>query len=224
VGRATIEVLERAGWRVILESGGCCGRASISKGLLGRAKSQAATMVERLAPYARRGAPIVGCEPSCILTLCDEYLLLLPEEPDAAIVAAQVRPLGDLVAEAIDDGSLQLDGATPKPRRIVLHDHCHERALLGSQPTMSMLSRIPGADVVELDAGCCGMAGSFGFESEHYELSMKIGGLRLFPALVAEAPETVIAASGVSCRQQIAHGTGRNARHPIELIYAALGA
>jgi Fe-S oxidoreductase len=222
VGRATVEVLERAGWQVKLESRGCCGRASISKGLLEQAKRQAAAMVERLAPYGQRGVPIVGCEPSCVLTLRDEYLSLLPDDPDAEIVAAHVRPLGELVAEAIDDGSLTLADPSSEPRRIVFHGHCHERALLGNQPTLSMLSRIPGAHVVELDAGCCGMAGSFGFESEHYELSMKIGSLRLFPALEAEAPDTLIAASGVSCRQQIIHGAGRRAHHPIELVHEAL--
>jgi FAD/FMN-containing dehydrogenase/Fe-S oxidoreductase len=220
VGRAAVEVLERAGLRVTLESRGCCGRASISKGLLERARAQAVRMVGRLAPYARRGIPIVGCEPSCLLTLRDEYLSLLPDDPDARLVAAHVRPLAELVTDAIDEGSLTLVGP---PCRIVLHGHCHERALLGNEPTIAMLSRIPGADVVELDAGCCGMAGSFGFESEHYELSMKIGAMRLFPMLEAEAPETVIAASGVSCRQQIAHGTRRRARHPIELIHQAMG-
>jgi FAD/FMN-containing dehydrogenase/Fe-S oxidoreductase len=223
VGRAAVEVLERGGWRVKLESRGCCGRASISKGLLERARSQATTMVERLAPYARQGIPIVGCEPSCVLTLRDEYLSLLPEDRDAGIVAEHVRPLAELVSQAIDDGSLVFAGPPPLPRRIVFHGHCHERALLGNQPMCAMLSRIPGTDVVELDAGCCGMAGSFGFESEHYELSMKIGSLRLFPALEAEASDTLIAASGVSCRQQIAHGTGRRARHPIELVRAAMG-
>jgi Fe-S oxidoreductase len=104
----------------------------------------------------------------------------------------------------------------------VLHGHCHEKAIVGTAPTKALLERIPGADVRELDAGCCGMAGSFGFESEHYELSMQIGGRRLFPAVSSAAPEALIAATGVSCRQQIEHGTGRTAVHPVELIRSAV--
>ena len=107
-------------------------------------------------------------------------------------------------------------------RRILFHGHCHQKALAGTASTVQLLSRIPGATVVELDAGCCGMAGSFGFEAEHYDLSMQIGAMRLFPAVKAEGDDTLIAATGVSCRQQIAHGTHRQARHPVELIRAAV--
>jgi Fe-S oxidoreductase len=107
-------------------------------------------------------------------------------------------------------------------RRILFHGHCHQKALAGTGATMDLLRSIPGADVIEVDAGCCGMAGSFGFEAEHYELSMRIGELRLFPAIRAEAGETIIAATGVSCRQQIEHGTGRPARHPLEIIRQVL--
>ena len=223
IGRASVELLERAGWRVLLESAGCCGRASISKGLLDQAKEMAADMVSRLAPYAERGVPIVGCEPSCLLTLREEHLALLPGDARAEAVAGQAKLVEELIVEVIDDGSLELDpGAPVSGKRIVFHGHCHQKALAGTASTVALLERIPGAEVVELDAGCCGMAGSFGFESEHYELSMKIGGLRLFPALAEEGPETIVAATGVSCRQQIGHGTGREARHPVELVRAAL--
>jgi len=150
----------------------------------------ASAMIDRLEPHARRGIPIVGCEPSCVLTLGDEYPALLPDDPRVGIVAGQVQPLSALISGAIDDGSLVLDGGAPSARRrIALHSHCHERALIGTKSTVELLSRIPGADVVELDSGCCGMAGSFGFEAEHYSLSMKIGALRLFPALEAEAAD-----------------------------------
>jgi Fe-S oxidoreductase len=107
-------------------------------------------------------------------------------------------------------------------RRIVFHGHCHQKALAGTAATVALLERIPGSEVVELDAGCCGMAGSFGFEAEHYDLSMQIGEMRLFPALRAEEPDALVAATGVSCRQQISHGVGREARHPVELMRAAL--
>ena len=223
IGRASIELLERAGWRVRLESAGCCGRASISKGLLDQAKGMAADMVARLAPFAERGVPIVGCEPSCLLTLREEHLALLPGDARAETVAGQAKLVEELIVEAIDDGSLELDPSSPvSGRRIVFHGHCHQKALAGTASTGALLERIPGAEVVELDAGCCGMAGSFGFESEHYELSMKIGGLRLFPALAEEGPETIVAATGVSCRQQIGHGASREARHPVELVREAL--
>jgi Fe-S oxidoreductase len=106
--------------------------------------------------------------------------------------------------------------------RILFHGHCHQKALAGTSATVELLKRIPGAEVVELDAGCCGMAGSFGFEAEHYELSMQIGELRLFPAVRREDAGTVVAATGVSCRQQIAHGVGREARHPVQIVREAL--
>ena len=223
IGRAAIELLEAAGWSVRVESGGCCGRSSISKGLLDRARGMAEDMTERLAPYAERGVPIVGCEPSCLLTLREEHLQLQPGNPRAEAVASQAKLVEELLVEAIDDGSLKLDpGSRVAGSRIVFHGHCHQKALAGTKATVELLRRIPGAEVVELDAGCCGMAGSFGFEAEHYELSMQIGELRLFPALRGEDAGTLVAATGVSCRQQIGHGVGREARHPVQIVREAL--
>ena len=223
IGRACVELLELAGWRVHLHSQGCCGRSSLSKGLLDQARSMAVAMVDRLAPYAQRGVPIVGCEPSCVLSLRDEYLDLVPDHPNVRTVADQVRLVPELLVQAIDDGDLRLDPASVlSGRRIVLHGHCHEKAVTGTKASLDLLHRIPGATVEEIDAGCCGMAGSFGFEAEHYALSMRIGGLRLFPSLAREDSDVVVAATGVSCRQQIAHGTSRTARHPVELVRTAL--
>jgi FAD/FMN-containing dehydrogenase/Fe-S oxidoreductase len=223
IGRAAVELLESAGWRVTVAGAGCCGRPHLSKGLLGQAKAMASDLLDSLAPYAERGVPIVGVEPSCLLTLRDEYAALLPGDDRVGLVAGRARLAPELLVEAIDDGVLALDpGASVSGRRIVLHGHCHEKAVVGTAASRTLLERIPGADVRELDAGCCGMAGSFGFESEHYSLSMKIGGMRLFPALEAEPPDTLIAATGVSCRQQIGHGTGRTAAHPVELVRSAV--
>ena len=146
---------------------------------------------------------------------------LLPDHPRAQAVAAATRLPEELLVEAIAAGRLVLPRDN-RGRRILFHGHCHQKALAGTAATVALLRSIPGADVTEVDAGCCGMAGSFGFEAEHYELSMSIGELRLFPAVRAQAPETVIAATGVSCRQQIAHGTGRPARHPLEIVREAL--
>jgi Fe-S oxidoreductase len=135
-----------------------------------------------------------------------------------------VRQVEELLTEAIDAGSLVLAKDSPVAgRRILFHGHCHQKADVGTAATVALLRRLPGAEVVELDAGCCGMAGSFGFEAEHYDISMTVGEDRLFPAVRAEPPTTLVAATGVSCRQQIAHGTERRARHPLELLLDAIG-
>jgi Fe-S oxidoreductase len=162
-------------------------------------------------------------EPSCLLTLRDEYPALLPDDPRARAVAAATRLPEELLLAAVADGRLVLpQESAVSGRRVMFHGHCHQKALAGTAATTALLRSIPGADVIEVDAGCCGMAGSFGFEAEHYELSMSIGELRLFPAIRAEAQNTIIAATGVSCRQQIAHGTGRPALHPLEIVRNAL--
>jgi FAD/FMN-containing dehydrogenase/Fe-S oxidoreductase len=224
IGRAAVALLERGGWRVRLQGAGCCGRASIAKGLLGQARRMADAMVGRLEAEARRGTPIVGVEPSCLLTLRDEYLALLPGDPRAEAVAARATLVADLLVEAIDSGDLELRSESPLAgRRIVFHGHCHEKAGVGTEASRALLQRIPGAEVAELDAGCCGMAGSFGFEAEHYDLSRQVGELRLFPALRGEPADTVVAATGVSCRQQIGHFARRRAFHPVELVAQAAG-
>ena len=223
VGRAAVELLEWAGWRVRLADAGCCGRASLSKGLIDQARRMATAMSARLAEAAQRGVPIVAAEPSCLLTLRDEYAALLPGDRQAQSVAAATRLPEELILEAISAGRVAIPAAdSGNAHRILFHGHCHQKALAGTASTVSLLRAIPGAEVIELDAGCCGMAGSFGFEAEHYELSMRIGELRLFPAIRAEPPSTMIAATGVSCRQQIQHGTGRRARHPLEIAWAAV--
>ncbi|HEV7207366.1 MAG TPA: FAD-linked oxidase C-terminal domain-containing protein [Mycobacteriales bacterium] len=220
IGQAAIELLERAGHRVELASSGCCGRASISKGLLDEAKLQAGRLSAAL-HQAGDGGPIVGCEPSCLFTLRDEHLALLPNDAGARSVAGRVRQVEELLTEAIDAGRLQLRADSwLAGRRIVYHGHCHQKAEVGTAATVALLRRIPGAEVIELDAGCCGMAGSFGFESEHYEVSMAVGEDRLFPAVRAEPEDSVIAATGVSCRQQIRHGTERTSWHPVALVHS----
>ncbi|MGH3326391.1 MAG: FAD-binding and (Fe-S)-binding domain-containing protein [Streptomycetales bacterium] len=224
IGRAAVELLEHAGWRVRLESGVCCGRPQISKGLLAPARRTGGALVARLAAEAERGVPIVGCEPSCVATLRDELPSLVPDGR-AGTVAAQARLVEDLLADALDDGGLRPDPdshADGAAREVLLHAHCHQKAILGTQATARLLRRLPGARVRELDAGCCGMAGSFGFEADHYDLSMRIGAMRLFPAVEGAGPGALVAATGVSCRQQIEHGTGRRARHPVELLHDAV--
>lgn len=222
VGRAAIGLLEAAGWHVELVSSGCCGRAALSKGLLDRAAAQARSLVRALADGTPPGSPIVGCEPSCVFTLRDEHVSLLADDPDVAAVAGRVGQVEELLTAAIDEGRLVLAAdSSLAGRRILFHGHCHQKAEVGTAATVGLLRRIPGAEVVELDAGCCGMAGSFGYEAEHYALSMAVGADRLFPAIDADA-DAVVAATGTSCREQILHGTRRRARHPVELVAEAL--
>jgi FAD/FMN-containing dehydrogenase/Fe-S oxidoreductase len=222
IGRAAIELLERAGYDVEFAGDVCCGRALISKGLLREAKATQAVLLDRLGPAALDGTPIVGCEPSCVMTLRDELPALANGDPRADAVARAATLVETLLVEAIDAGSLSLDPQSPVAgRRILLHPHCHQKAASATGSTIALLERIPGVEVITLDAGCCGMAGSFGFERTHYDLSLRIGAMRLFPALDAE-PDAIVAATGVSCRQQIAHATGREAHHPVSLIRQAL--
>jgi FAD/FMN-containing dehydrogenase/Fe-S oxidoreductase len=223
VGKAAVDLLERAGWSVRLESRGCCGRASLSKGLVDDAKRKAAKLARLLTSSTEPGSPVVGCEPSCLFTLRDEHVALLPDDPRVRDIAARVRQVEELLTEAIDDGRLVLrEDSWLVGRRVMYHGHCHQKAEVGTAATLELLRRIPSVDVVELDAGCCGMAGSFGFEVEHYDLSMAIGSDRLFPAIRSAPVDTVLVATGVSCRQQIYDGTARRAMHPVELVHSAI--
>ena len=215
---AATELLERAGYRVLLGDKQCCGRPLISKGMLREAKTHARWNVERLAQFARDGLWIVGLEPSCLLTLRDEYVDLLRSD-EARIVAKQSVLLEEFLQRERDRGlalRFRRDG-----KRALLHGHCHQKALVGTAPTVAAL-RWAGYEVEEVDAGCCGMAGSFGFEREHYEISVAIASRRLIPAVKALAPEVHVVAPWISCRQQIGHLASRQARHPAELLLDAL--
>ena len=223
LGRDAVEVLERAGCEVVLAEHGCCGRPLISKGLLDEAKDYAARNLAALAEHAAAGVPIIGVEPSCILTLKEDYPDLLPG-PEAERIAAAVTTMDEFLAGLLADGRLAFggNGAGAPQREYLLHGHCHQKALVGTAPTLAVLRGLPGASVQEIDSGCCGMAGSFGFEKEHYKISLAIGELRLFPAVRQASRDTVIVADGVSCRQQIEHGTPRTARHLVEVVAEAL--
>jgi FAD/FMN-containing dehydrogenase/Fe-S oxidoreductase len=222
IGKAVVQLLEWSGYDVRLESKGCCGRPSISKGLLDDARKKAAHLAESLCSDGADG-PIVGCEPSCILTLRAEHVQLLPDDANVKSVASRVRLPGELLVEAVDAGRLRLrENSWLAGRTVVFHGHCHQKAEAGTAATVALLQRIPGVTVQELDAGCCGMAGSFGYEAEHYDVSLRVGEDRLFPAVRAAAPGAVIAATGTSCREQIQHGTQRSAWHPVELVLQAL--
>jgi len=218
IARAAVGVLEAAGYRVVLVDKKCCGRPLISKGMLAEARDHAAWNVERLAPYARRGVPIVGLEPSCLLTLRDETVDLVRTD-DARAVAKESFLFEEFLVRERGRGLALSFGA--KGRKALLHGHCHQKALVGTAPTVAAL-RWAGFEVEEIDSGCCGMAGSFGFEREHYDISIALGNRRLAPAVKAAAVETEIVAPGISCRQQIQHLAGRRAKHPAEVLHESL--
>ena len=219
VAVATTRLLERLGYHVRLVNKRCCGRPMISKGMLGEAKNNAAWNVDQLAEYAERGVPIVGMEPSCLLTLRDEYPDFLRTN-DAKLVARNSFLLEEFLLQERDTGKVSLSfGANG--RKALLHGHCHQKALVGTVPTVALLKGV-GFEVSEVDSGCCGMAGSFGFEKEHYDLSLTIGNRRLAPAVKSASAEVEIVAPGISCRQQIEHLTGRKAKHTAEVLWEVL--
>jgi FAD/FMN-containing dehydrogenase/Fe-S oxidoreductase len=222
VAVAATRLLEALGYRVSLAEGRrCCGRPMISKGMLEAARALAVENVARLDAAGRGEAPIVGLEPSCLLTLRDEYPDLVRTE-----AARRVAGRAVLLEELLRDG-LAAEPPVVAPargaagRRVLLHGHCHQKALVGTAPTVAVL-RAAGYQVEEVDAGCCGMAGAFGFEVEHYELSVKIAEHRLAPAIRAADADVAVCAPGISCRQQIEHTTGRTAKHPAELLWEAV--
>jgi Fe-S oxidoreductase len=216
-GRAVVRLLEAAGFDVVVETRrACCGRPMLSKGLVDDARELAKTNVALLAPYVRQGIPIVGSEPSCILTLRDEYADLLPDDPDAVAVAKQAFMVDEFLAKLAATEELGI-AWRDEPRDVLFHGHCHQKALVGMTPSMAIL-KLAGINAVESGAGCCGMAGSFGFEAEHYEVSRKIGEERLFPRVRQTPGTTTIAVAGVSCRQQIEHFTGRPVKHIAEVL------
>jgi Fe-S oxidoreductase len=215
IGRAAVRVLEGAGYTVELANLTCCGRPMISKGFLQDARTLIQAQLPRLLPRLADGTPLLGLEPSCLLTLSDEWPELLPGPATRQIAAAADladRWLANQAAAGLCD--LRLG---PRKEKCLVHGHCHQKALLGTGGTVEALRLVPRLDVVPLDTGCCGMAGSFGFEREHYDLSVAIANLDLLPALQAE-PDAVVVAPGTSCRHQIKDLTGRRVLHPLEVV------
>jgi FAD/FMN-containing dehydrogenase/Fe-S oxidoreductase len=220
VGRAAVELLERAGFEIVLASKKCCGRPMISKGLIEDARSVAQHNVRVLEPYVSQGIPVLGCEPSCLLTLRDEYLDLVDSDASRK-VASNAWMVDEFLVQQQKAGKLRLP-FKDEARKVLFHGHCHQKAHIGSGPSLEALRLAPGISVSEVNSGCCGMAGSFGFEKEHYDISETIGRQRLMPAVEQAGLETEIAVTGVSCRQQISHFTQRKPRHVVEVLRDAL--
>ena len=219
VAEAAVEVLEAAGFAVELPPRRlCCGRPLYDQGFLPLARRLLRRNVEALRETARRGVPIVGLEPSCVATFRDELGALLPGDLDARRLGEGFHTLAEVLARHAPRWT-----PPPLPGRAVLHLHCHQRAVLDTEPDRELLARL-GLEVDALDAGCCGLAGSFGFERDHYEVSMACGEQRLLPAVRGAAADDLVVADGFSCRTQIAHGTGRRALHLAQVLRQALHA
>lgn len=219
-GIATVRLAAKLGREVVVPPRVCCGRPLISKGFLDQAREQAAATAQALFPIAERGVPIIFCEPGCYSAVRDDHPLLLRGElkEKAEAVSSACFTVEEWAEETLAtmDGDVGYEEGGPS--RILLHGHCHQKALTGIGPATKLLSRIPGCEVTDPEAGCCGMAGSFGYEREHYEVSKAVGERKLFPAIRERERDTVVVAPGFSCRQQIKHFTGVDAVTVVQVL------
>ncbi len=223
-GIKAFQLLNKLGYRVLTKKSAESGRTYISKGLLRRARQVAVKNIECYKDVITENIPLIGIEPSAILTFRDEYPDLVNAKlKDAADRLAKFSmTFEEFIAAEFEKGNIKTNHFTDKKKQVKLHGHCQQKAVASTLPTIKMLSIPVNYTVEEIKSGCCGMAGSFGYEKEHYDLSQKVGELVLFPA-VREAKEgTFIAAPGTSCRHQIKDGTDKEAMHPIEILYDAI--
>ena len=219
IPRAALKVFAAVGAQVEVPPYRCCGRTYLSKGFVPHATRLARQLVDTYAPIAAAEIPIVGLEPSCILTLRDEIPRLLPDDERARQIAAVTRTFEEWCADHAD--ALATIDWQPAAREALVHGHCHQKALSSMGASHACLGAA-GIDSKGTQAGCCGVAGAFGYEAEHYDVSLAIAEDRLAPAVRAAGPETVVVAAGTSCREQIAHTTDRVALHPAQVLAAAL--
>ncbi|MBL7740977.1 MAG: FAD-binding protein [Chitinophagaceae bacterium] len=224
IGIKAIQLLEKLGYEIVIPDHIESGRAWLSKGLLRSAKKIANKNIEMLAPLITAETPLIGIEPSAILTFRDEYIDLADDDKleTAKVLSKNVFMIDEFIASEIEKGNITTAQFTKEKRSIQLHGHCQQKSLSSVAPTVKLLSLPENYTVETIPSGCCGMAGSFGYEKEHYDLSMKVGELVLFPAVRQAAEETIIAAPGTSCRHQVKDGTGNKAKHPVEILYEAL--
>jgi Fe-S oxidoreductase len=221
--RDGLAVLEAAGRCVIVPQAKdtrrnlCCGRTFLSSGLIDEAKREATRLLENLSPFVERGMPIVGLEPSCVFTIKDELPSLLPGQ-QAQKLADHVQLLEEYLMTEKNAGLLDLKFRTSGPEKVLLHGHCHQKAFDAINSSVKLLESIPGIEVETISSSCCGMAGSFGYQAEHYEVSMEMAELSLLPRIRQAKSNEHIAACGTSCRHQIEHGSGRSVRHPISVL------
>jgi len=222
IGITTIKLLNALAYEVIIPMHEESGRTFISKGFLAEAKKLAQKNVEILSTLVSSDQPLIGLEPSAILTLRDEYLDLVEDQKSAQYLAKYTLTIEEFLAREIKVGKITSSSFTDKAEHIRLHGHCHQKAISSLSPSKIALGLPENYKVQLIPSGCCGMAGSFGYEEEHYEVSMKIGELVLFPTLRKEPKSSIICAAGTSCRHQIKDGTQRKALHPVEILFEAL--
>ena len=225
--RAAITVLDAAGYRVhVARPAGahdrplCCGRTFLAAGLVEEAKKEAQRTLDALKPYVDSGLPILGLEPSCLFSMRDEFESMLPGEATRAL-AKQAMLFEEFLAQEADAGRLRL-ALKAVAKKALLHGHCHQKAFAVMGAVEKTLRLVPDLEVSTVESSCCGMAGSFGYEAEHFDISMKMAEASLLPAVRQASADTLIVADGTSCRHQIADGAHRTALHVVRVLASAL--
>ncbi|MGS2739349.1 FAD-binding and (Fe-S)-binding domain-containing protein [Sinomicrobium sp. M5D2P17] len=221
IGSDAVDLLQGLGYRIRIYKGDS-GRPFISKGFLKQAAKVADSNIEKLRGLVSGNCPLIGLEPSAVLSFRDEYLKLATDKKEATRIARNSFLIEEFLAGEVQKGNITAAQFTDDSRQVKIHSHCHQKALSNQKVTFDILNLPENYNVRIINSGCCGMAGSFGYEKEHYEVSMKVGGLRLFPAVRDAEGDTIIAANGTSCRHQILDGTGRKAKHPVTILKDAL--
>jgi Fe-S oxidoreductase len=223
---AAVDVLTALGYRVVSlrASDGarplCCGRTFLAAGLVDEARAEARRLLATALPLARRGVPVVGLEPSCLLTLRDEFLSMV-RGAETELVASRALLFEEFLADEAAAGRIPASVAE-RQGKVLLHGHCHQKAFGAMGATARALALVTGLAVETAESSCCGMAGAFGYGADTYEVSVAMGELALLPAVRAAAPDTTIVADGFSCRHQIYDGTGRRARHAAHVLHTAM--
>jgi Fe-S oxidoreductase len=223
LGISTILLLTQLGYEVNVISHPESGRAFLSKGLVKKAKKMAEQNIKVFSGLINPENPLVGIEPSAILSFRDEYpdLVSAGLKEKARELSGNIYTIEEFLVRAIEEGNIKKEDFTSENKDIFYHAHCHQKSLSSAELTEKILSIPENFQVHGIPSGCCGMAGSFGFEKEHYQLSMDVGELVLFPAIRKTNDKSIIAAAGTSCRHQIHDGTGRKALHPVEILWKA---
>jgi Fe-S oxidoreductase len=224
IGIASVKLLDKLGYEVRFVEHASSGRSFLSKGLLEDARKLAQKNIQVFKDIITPGTPLVGVEPSAILSFRDEYpdLVRGEEKVSAQKIGASTFMIEEFLAKELDAGRIDPKMFKEQKKVIKLHGHCQQKALSSLTPVKKILTRLGNNEVHLIPSGCCGMAGSFGYEKEHFDLSMQIGELVLFPTVRKQPADVVIAAAGVSCRHQIKDGTGRRSLHPVEILLSSL--
>ena len=218
LGISAVHLIEKLGYEVIVPDFKCCGRPYLSNGMMQKAKDNANFNVALIQDYVESGAKLVGIEPSCILGIKEDFIDLLDDPNSGKKISKNTMLIEEFVSYAFEQ-STEIEFKKDIPfENVALFGHCHQKAMIGTSPAINILNRIPGITAKEIQSGCCGMAGSFGYTKDHYDISMDIGRERLFPAIKDLPNNTVIASEGFSCREQILHGTGQSALHLVEIL------